>query len=116
MAIPRTTPTQLIALSGLGAALLWVVAFLNGTLDNMNAAIAKGEFPDGRSLRSSYTGFGPVDGRIEYLVAFYEVLSNNTTFGPKLLFVNINFLIAATNVWVFVESRRRGVRNMALRQ
>lgn len=116
MAIGRTTPSQLLALGGLGAVLLWGVAFFNGTLDNMNAAIAKGQFPDGRPLRSTYTGFGPLDGRIGYLVAFYEVLSNNTTLGPRLLFVNINFLIAATNVWVFVESRRRGVRSMALRQ
>jgi hypothetical protein len=113
---PRSNPNQLLALGGLGAALLWGVAFFNGTLDNMNTAIAKGQFPDGRPLRSDYTGISLIDGRVEYLVAFYEVLSNSTTLGPRLLFVNINFLIATTNVWVFVESRRRGVRNMALRQ
>ncbi|KAJ2996421.1 hypothetical protein NUW58_g980 [Xylaria curta] len=115
MAIGRTAPGHLLALGGLGAVLLWGVAFFNGTLDNMNAAIAKGMFPDGRPLRSTYTGVALLDSRIEYLVAFYEVLSNSTTLGPRLLFVNINFLIAATNIWVFVESRRRGVRNMALR-
>ncbi|KAI8630519.1 hypothetical protein F5Y19DRAFT_48546 [Xylariaceae sp. FL1651] len=115
MAIGRTKPGHLLALGGLGAVLLWVVAFFNGTLDNMNAAIAKGTLPDGRPLRSTFTGIGALDGRIGYLVAFYEVLSNTTTLGPRLLFVNINFLIAATNIWVFVESRRRGVRSMALR-
>ncbi|KAK7953542.1 hypothetical protein PG996_014435 [Apiospora saccharicola] len=115
--MPVTTirPGHLLALGGLGAVMLWGVAFFNGTLDNMNAAIAKGQLPDGRLLRSTYTGLGPIDGRIEYLVAFYEVLSNNTTLGPRLLFLNINFLIATSNFWLFVESRRRGVRNMALR-
>ncbi|KAI1126926.1 hypothetical protein F5Y10DRAFT_202617 [Nemania abortiva] len=115
MAIARTAPGHLLALGGLGAILLWGVAFFNGTLDNMNAAIAKSTFPDGRPLRSTYTGIGAIDGRVEYLVAFYEVLSNGTTLGPRLLFLNINFLIAASNIWLFVESRRRGVRNMALR-
>ncbi|KAJ8124050.1 hypothetical protein ONZ43_g143 [Nemania bipapillata] len=115
MSIGRTPPGHLLALGGLGAIMLWGVAFFNGTLDNMNAAIAKGMFPDGRPLRSTYTGFAPLDGRIGYLVAFYEVLSNGTTLGPRLLFVNINFLISASNLWLFVESRRRGVRNMALR-
>ncbi|KAK8012297.1 hypothetical protein PG991_009672 [Apiospora marii] len=115
MPLTATRPGHLLALGGLGAVMLWGVAFFNGTLDNMNAAIAKGQLPDGRLLRSTYTGFGPIDGRIEYLVAFYDVLSNNTTLGPRLLFLNINFLIATSNFWLFVESRRRGVRNTALR-
>lgn len=80
--VRRTELNQLLVLSGLGAVLLWGVAFFNGTSDNMNAAIAKGQFPDERPLRSEYTGYKMLDGRIEYLVAFYEVLSNNTTLGP----------------------------------
>jgi hypothetical protein len=92
------------------------VAFYNGTLDRMNAAITKGFMPDGRALRSTYTGYEFIDARVTYLTAFYEVLSNGLSSGPRLLFFNINFVISTTNAWVFIESRRRGVRNMALRQ
>ncbi|KAI0449736.1 hypothetical protein F5B21DRAFT_493387 [Xylaria acuta] len=63
---------------------------LHDTPDNVDAVIAKGLLPDGRPLRSSYTGIGLLDHRIEYMVAFYRVQSNSTTLGPCLLFVNID--------------------------
>jgi len=112
----RTSPKQLVALSGLGFCLLWGVSFLNGTLDNVDAAIKKGFFPDGRILRSTYTGISLLDSRLTLLTVFYEVLSNGLSGGPGLLFFDLNFVLSCTNVWVFIESRRRGVRKMALRQ
>ena len=112
----RTSPKQLLALSCLGFCLLWGVSFFNGTLDNMDAAIQRGSFPDGRSLRSTYTGYSLLDERLTFLTAFYEVLSNGLSAGPRLLFFDLNFVLSCTSVWVFIESRRRGVRNMALRQ
>ena len=75
-----------------------------------------GFFPDGRNLRSVYTGNSLLDARLTYLTAFYEPLSNALSAGPRLLFFDLNFVLSCTNAWVFIESRRRGVRNMALRQ
>ncbi len=112
----RTSPKQLLALGELGFCLLWIVSFFNGTLDNIDHAIQKGFFPDGRALRSVYTGFPLLDGRLTFLAAFYEVLSNSLSTGPRLLFFNLNFVLSCTCVWVFIESRRRGVQNLALRQ
>ncbi|KAF9884960.1 hypothetical protein FE257_000870 [Aspergillus nanangensis] len=109
------TPSHLLTLGALGAIGLWVVAFFNGTLDNMNAVIAQGVFPDGRLLRSTYTGYGLLDARLTYLSAFYEVLSNDLSDGPRRLFIDLVFLLSCTGVWTFIESRRRGVRKMALR-
>lgn len=111
-----TSPNQLLALGGLGFCLLWGLSFFNGTLDNMDAVIKKGSFPDGHSLRSNYTGISLLDDRLTFLTAFYEPLSNSLSVGPRLLFFDLNFVLSCTNVWVFIESRRRGVRNLALRQ
>lgn len=111
-----TSPKQLLALGTLGFCLLWGVSFLNGTLDNMDAVIKQGFFPGGRSLRSVYTGNSLLDARLTYLTAFYEPLSNALSAGPRLLFFDLNFMLSCTNAWVFIESRRRGVRNIALRQ
>ncbi|CZT51341.1 uncharacterized protein RSE6_12471 [Rhynchosporium secalis] len=111
----RTSPTQLLYLGAIGAYTLWGIAFFNGTLDRMNAAIEKGVMPDGRALRSTYTGYPLLDGRLTYLSAFYEVLSNSLTTGPRLLFLDLNFVLSSTLLWVFIESRRRGVRNISLR-
>ena len=110
------TSTNLLLLGGLGVILLWGVAFNNGTLENMNAVIAQGFFPDGRQLRSTYTGNVVLDARLTYLVAFYEVLSNDLSDGPRRLFVDLVVLLCCSSVWVFIESRRRGVRRIALRQ
>ena len=103
-------------LGALGAILLWGVAFTNGTLDNMNAVILQGFFPDGRRLRSTYTGKAVLDARLTYLAAFYEVLSNDLSDGPRRLFVDLVVLLCCSGAWVFIESRRRGVRKLALRQ
>ncbi|KAL4982227.1 hypothetical protein BDW68DRAFT_182751 [Aspergillus falconensis] len=109
------TSSSLLFLGTLGAILLWGVAFTNGTLDNMNAVIAQGFFPDGRRLRSTYTGNVVLDARLTYLAAFYEVLSNDLSDGPRRLFVDLVVLLCCSGVWVFIESRRRGVRKLALR-
>ncbi|KAI1822775.1 hypothetical protein F4861DRAFT_375373 [Xylaria intraflava] len=116
MAIGRTAQALLLALGGLGAILLWGVAFFNGTLINMNAVVTKHAFPDGRPLRSNYTGIQLLDKKIVYLVVFYEVLSNGAALGPRLLFVDINFLVVTVSIWMMVESRRRGMQNIALRR
>lgn len=40
MSLTATRPGQLLALGGLGAVMLWGVAFFNGTLDNSMFASA----------------------------------------------------------------------------
>jgi hypothetical protein len=109
----RTSPIQLLALGAIGAYTLWSIAFFNSTLDRMNSAIEKGYMPNSRSLRSSNA---ILDRRITYLTAFYEVLSNGLTTGPRLLFFDLDFVLSSTCLWVFIESWRRGVRSLVLRQ
>ena len=111
-----TSPNQVLVLGGLAYCLVWGLSFFNGTLDNMDAVIKKGFFPDGRSLRSKYTGISLLDDRLAFLTAFHEPLSNSISAGPRLLFFDLNFVLSCPNVWIFIESRRRGVRNLALRQ
>lgn len=82
----------------------------------MDAVIKEGSYPDGRSLCSTYTGISLLDDRLTFFTAFYEPLSNSLSAGPRLLFFDLNFVLSCTNVWVFIGSRRRGVRNLALRQ
>lgn len=71
--------------------------------------------PDGRALRSQYSGNAFLDERLTLLSGFYDVLTNGLSSGPRLLFLDINFVVACMNMWVLIESRRRGVRNWFLR-
>ncbi|EER28769.1 hypothetical protein CPC735_040330 [Coccidioides posadasii C735 delta SOWgp] len=111
----QTSPNQLLALGGLGLTLLWGVAFLNGMFDNLDTVLETGLLPDGRALRTVYSHNWLIDNRLTLLTAFYDLLTNSLSTGPPLLFFDVNYVVACTNVWVLVESRRRGVRNFFLR-
>ncbi|WEW58625.1 hypothetical protein PRK78_004093 [Emydomyces testavorans] len=111
----RTSPKQLLALGVLGVCLLWGVAYLNGMFDNLDTVLETGLLLDGRVLRTVYTHNVLLDNRLKLLTAFYEALTNGLSSGPRILFFDVNYVVACTNVWVFIESRRRGVRNFFLR-
>ncbi|KAK4113305.1 hypothetical protein N656DRAFT_708267 [Canariomyces notabilis] len=98
-----------LLLSFSGVLGLWVVAYFDGMTDRMETILRTLRMPDGRHLRSTYTGIRLVDWQLTLLSSFYEVLSNNLTYGPRLLFFDLNFVVACTNLWVLMESRRREV-------
>lgn len=83
--------------------------------DNFDAIVASGRLPDGSIVRMSYTGVKALDHRITPVIAFYSVLSNGRSVGPRMLFFDINFVVACSNIWVLVESRRRGLTSSLLK-
>jgi len=112
-----TSPNQLLILSAIGFSLLWGLLLCNGTLDALFLAKALGIFPDGRPLRTVYTGSKLFDGALALAIAFFDVLTNNSAkTSSSFLFFDLCIALAAINTWVLVESRRRGVRNLFLRQ
>nr|D2E9W6.1 RecName: Full=Terpene cyclase DEP1; AltName: Full=Depudecin biosynthesis cluster protein 1 [Alternaria brassicicola]ACZ57550.1 hypothetical protein [Alternaria brassicicola] len=113
--MPQTSTTQFFYLSALGIWGLWVYAFFNGMFDRLDTITRTLHFPDGRPLRSKYTNIGPLDAQLTLLSAFYDVLSNTLTSGPRLLFFDVNYVVACANLWVLIESRRRGVRSWFLK-
>ena len=112
----KITPNSLILLSALGFGLLWGVAFQNGTLEALNIVQANGFFPDGRPLRSVYTGFKPIDSALTTLVTFFDALTNGAAPGPRQLSIDIVAVIHCANVWSVIDSRRRGVQTEWMRQ
>ncbi|CVK91299.1 uncharacterized protein FMAN_09442 [Fusarium mangiferae] len=111
----QTSRNQLLYLSPLGVWGLWVYASFNGMFRRLDALTKTLRFPDGRPLRSSYTGLAPLDAQLSLVTAFYDVLTNSLSSGPRLLFFDINYVVAGANLWALIESRRRGVRSLFLR-
>ncbi|KAJ5233198.1 hypothetical protein N7468_006154 [Penicillium chermesinum] len=112
----RPAPYHLIVLGLLGVSSIWgFIGYWGHMFDNFGSIVATGHLPDGRVMRLSYTGVDVLDRQITPVIAFYEVLSNGLSLGPRLLFLDINFVIACTNVWVMIEARRRGVQSVMLK-
>jgi len=112
----KITPISLLFLGALGFGLLWGVALSNGTLEALNKVQADGFFPDGRPLRSVYTGFKPIDSALTTLITFFDALTNGAAPGPRLLCVDLVAVIHCANVWSVIDSRRRGVQTEWMRQ
>ncbi len=106
----------LLALSALGFALLWGVMLANNNLAQIIHATQKGQYPNDRSLRQVYTGFAPFDEAFVIAVAFFDLLTNRHADASRWLFFDLCCTLAAMSTWVLIESRRRGVRNLFLRQ
>lgn len=114
---PLTSPLWLPCLGGAGFILLWGVSAANGTVYALFLAQERGILPDGRPLRTRYTGSELVDRNLIFLVAFFDVLTNDRASPASYwLLLDLCALLAAINTWVVIESRRRGVRNVLLRQ
>lgn len=109
-----TLHASFIVLSIAGFGLLWGSMFLNGTLDAMTAAKESGSFPDGRPLRSTYTGFPLIDSPVTTLVVFFDGVTNGLDPGPRLLMVDLSVMLQSQALWSLIESRRRGNRSMLL--
>ncbi|GKU06436.1 hypothetical protein FLAG1_09236 [Fusarium langsethiae] len=111
----QTSRSQLLYLSALGVWGLWGYAYFNGMFTRLDTITRTLHFPDNRPLRDSYTGLGPLDKQLTLLSVFYDVLTNSLSSGPRLLFFDINYAVACTNLWTLIESRRRGVRSWFLK-
>ncbi|CAI7658445.1 unnamed protein product [Penicillium glandicola] len=112
----RPAPYHLLILGALGITSIWGLIGYGGKMfDNFDAIVASGHLPDGRIMRMTYTGIKALDRQMTPVIAFYEVLSNSQSAGPRALFFDINFVVACSNIWVLIESRRRGVTSYALK-
>ncbi|KAK2041997.1 hypothetical protein LZ31DRAFT_567580 [Colletotrichum somersetense] len=111
----ETSGTQLLYLSALGIWGLCDYAFFNSMFARLDTVTRTHRFPDGRSLRSSYMGLVAVDAKLTLLSAFYDVLTNSLTSGPRLLFFDVNYAVACSSLWALAEFRRRGVRSRFLK-
>ncbi|EFR04325.1 hypothetical protein MGYG_07332 [Nannizzia gypsea CBS 118893] len=116
LVLVKPRPSHLLLLGAVGIISIWgFIGYWGGMFDNFDAIVASGSLPDGRPMRMDYTRVKYIDSQLAPVIAFYEVLSNKLSLGPRLLFLDINFVVACTNIWVLVESRRRGARNLVLK-
>jgi hypothetical protein len=112
-----TSLQYLVLLSSVGCVLLWGTMLVNGTLDGVTRVTQLGRFPDGRTLRKTYTGYYAIDDNIVVVIAFFDLMTaSRTPEAPRWLFYYLCTVLGAINTWVLIESRRRGVRNFFLRQ
>ena len=112
----KVSPISLLFLSALGFGLLWGFAVSTGTLDALSKVQANGFFPDGRPIRSVYTGFTSIDWALTTLVTFFDALTNGAYPGPRMLCFDIVVVIHCANVWCVIDSRRRGIQTEWMRQ
>lgn len=112
----RPAPYHLLALGIVGVSSIWgFIGYWGHMFDNFDTVVATGHLPDGRVMRMRYTGIDALDHQMIPVIAFYEVLSNAFSLGPRLLFFDINFVVVCTNIWVMVESRRNVVQSSVLK-
>ncbi|KAK1991030.1 hypothetical protein LX36DRAFT_537947, partial [Colletotrichum falcatum] len=106
----------LLVLAALGFVSLWGGMWFNGTLEGLLRVHQTAIFPDGRPMRTNFTGHPLVDSPAILLVSFFDLITDEKTHpaAPWLVF-DLCSVLAAINTWVLIESRRRGVRNIFLR-
>ena len=112
----KISPNSLLLLSIVGFGLLWGFVLANGTLDALNKVQADGVFPDGRPLRSVYSGYRLIDWALTTLVCFFDTFNNGSAPGPRLLCIDLVAVIHCANVWCVIDSRRRGIQTEWMRQ
>lgn len=113
--IVRPSPSLFWLLSALGVWGLWGLAYFNGMFDRLDTMMQTRTLPDGRPLRDTYSSNAFLDERLTLLSGFYDILTNALSSGPRLLFFDINLVVSCTNLWVLIESRRRGLGGWLLR-
>lgn len=104
-----------IILSTTGFILLWGVMLLNGTLDAIDGAKKAGAFPDGRPLRSTYTGLPVLDSPLTTVVIFFDGVSNGSDLNARLLLIDFIFMLQSAALWALIESRRKGYHPLLFR-
>ena len=105
MALPNLSPI-FISLSAVGFFLLWVVMGLNGALEALFETKASGVFPNGRPLKMSYSGIGPIDDLLLIIVVFFDGLNNLVDIAPYLMLLDLVSTLHVINMMTLVENRR----------
>ncbi|KAF2966189.1 hypothetical protein GQX73_g7378 [Xylaria multiplex] len=96
----------LTALTGTGLYLLWGTMVLNGSLHVMLDVGETGSFPNGRVMKTSYTGLALVDRPVCILVAFFDGLNNLIDVAPYLMLLDLVGTLLVINMMTLVEHRR----------
>lgn len=94
------------SLSSLAFVLLWLVMGVNGTLEMLLSTAWRGVFPDGTSMRMSYSGIPFLDFPLRILIAFFFGLANLRQLAPYLMLVDLVAALFVINMMTLVESYR----------
>ncbi|KAI3343480.1 hypothetical protein F4824DRAFT_9670 [Ustulina deusta] len=103
---PAVFRVALYALMGTGLYLLWGTMALNGSLQLMLEVSETGIFPNGRVMKTSYTGLALVDRLVSILVAFFDGLNNLVDIAPYLMLLDLVGTLLVINMMTLVEHRR----------
>ena len=79
---------------------------LSGALEALFETRASGVFPNGRPLKLSYSGIGPIDDLLLILVIFFDGLTNLIDVAPYLMLLDLVSTLHVVNMMTLVESRR----------
>ncbi|KAJ6153522.1 hypothetical protein N7470_006481 [Penicillium chermesinum] len=103
----RALEASFLILSAMGFTLLWPMMMYNGTLVSLLKAAWGGAFPDGRPLRTTYTGVFPLDYPLSILVAFFNDQVNGTNDGAWLLMLDLLATLQIASLWTLCEANRK---------
>ncbi|KAK8115728.1 hypothetical protein PG984_012230 [Apiospora sp. TS-2023a] len=110
-----TTNLYFGALASVAFILLWGVSLWNGTVTAMVRAAWVGQLDGQTALRTSYTGFFPVDFVLSLLVAFFFYGTNGSHPGFQLFLVDAYATLQVAFVWLYIEGSRAQPRSWTLR-
>ena len=104
-----------IVLSVSGGLLLWLTMLFNGMLEAMLLAKEHHTMPNGRPLKTSYTGILGLDDWFTILVIFFDSITNGNDLGVRLLIFELCVTLHVGLVWWIIDSLRPGQKSTVLR-
>lgn len=104
----RPPLTVFLAMSAAFFYLLWVIMFLNGSADAMNAAVARKEISPVQPLQVRYTHIAPVDNLLATLVAFTFPVTRGNDKVSMFLMVDIVSTLQTAMLWAHLDNNRVG--------
>ena len=104
-----------ITLSVSSGLLIWLTMLFNGMLEAMLQAKEHQNMPNGRSLKTTYTGIPGLDDWLTILVIFFDSLTNGYDLGVRLLIFELCVTVHVGLIWWMMDSLRVGQTSTMLR-
>ena len=102
--------TYFLGLSAVGFNYLWGELIRSGAAQAIVAVKDGGVFPDGTTLRRTFTGLSKLDGYVLSPVIFYYGVTNGQNPAHRLMLVSLFSTMQSTSVCMLISGWRRGRR------